>query len=230
VNGASIRAERAITDFTYFHLELDQHALVLAEGLAAESYLDTGNRHMFSEDDAIALASPSRTSAAEVYAVRGVASLTLAPEMVEPVWRRLAERAGAVSVPLPRRPDATTHYGLHLLTDGRRIQPSYVEGDRAMFVLPAGTREAQLTSGVARPSDMRPWLDDRRRLGLKVRRITLHADGAAMDIPLDGPQLGSGWHGVENAGWRAARWTAGNAQLYLPASAMVHGQSGLEAN
>ena len=32
---------------TSYHIELDAHDLVLAEGLAAESYLDTGNRGMF---------------------------------------------------------------------------------------------------------------------------------------------------------------------------------------
>ncbi|HEY6433582.1 MAG TPA: Hint domain-containing protein, partial [Acetobacteraceae bacterium] len=32
----------------YFHVELERHAVLLAEGLAAESYLDTGDRSSFS--------------------------------------------------------------------------------------------------------------------------------------------------------------------------------------
>jgi hypothetical protein len=32
---------------TYHHIELAQHDIVLAEGLAAESFLDTGSRGMF---------------------------------------------------------------------------------------------------------------------------------------------------------------------------------------
>jgi hypothetical protein len=32
---------------TYFHVELPRHDVVLAEGAAAESYLDTGNRSAF---------------------------------------------------------------------------------------------------------------------------------------------------------------------------------------
>lgn len=31
----------------YFHIELDQHDVLFAEGLEVESYLDTGDRAMF---------------------------------------------------------------------------------------------------------------------------------------------------------------------------------------
>ncbi len=43
INGASIRQVPAAV-VTYVHIELPYHALVLAEGLLAESYLDTGDR------------------------------------------------------------------------------------------------------------------------------------------------------------------------------------------
>ncbi len=46
VNALSIVAER-MDAVTYFHLELDRHDLLLAEGAACESYLDTGNRAAF---------------------------------------------------------------------------------------------------------------------------------------------------------------------------------------
>ena len=32
---------------TYYHLELDAHAVIFAENAPAESYLETGNRHAF---------------------------------------------------------------------------------------------------------------------------------------------------------------------------------------
>lgn len=42
VNGSSIVRQPAMPEhFTYWHIELDTHAIVLAEGVAAESYLDT---------------------------------------------------------------------------------------------------------------------------------------------------------------------------------------------
>ena len=46
VNGASI-AQVETDSVTYWHVELDRHDVILAEGLAAESYLDTGNRSVF---------------------------------------------------------------------------------------------------------------------------------------------------------------------------------------
>ena len=46
INGATI-AQVPMDDVTYYHVELPQHALLLAENLPAESYLDTGDRGNF---------------------------------------------------------------------------------------------------------------------------------------------------------------------------------------
>ena len=45
MNGASVAQENC-DDITYWHVELDRHDVLLAEGLPAESYLDTGNRRL----------------------------------------------------------------------------------------------------------------------------------------------------------------------------------------
>ncbi|MBR0655289.1 Hint domain-containing protein [Plastoroseomonas arctica] len=47
VNGASIIQERWWAAITYLHLELPEHAILLAEGLPAESWLDDGRRDAF---------------------------------------------------------------------------------------------------------------------------------------------------------------------------------------
>ena len=47
VNGCTIQQVRGSVSVDYLHVELDRHDIVLAEGLAVESYLDTGNRAMF---------------------------------------------------------------------------------------------------------------------------------------------------------------------------------------
>jgi hypothetical protein len=46
VNGASVVQVRCDV-ITYWHVELAEHAEILAEGLPCESYLDTGNRAAF---------------------------------------------------------------------------------------------------------------------------------------------------------------------------------------
>jgi hypothetical protein len=48
INGVTIYQEMDVARVTYHHVELASHDVVLAEGLAVESFLDTGNRDMFS--------------------------------------------------------------------------------------------------------------------------------------------------------------------------------------
>ena len=47
VNNRSVTVARDLRRVTYFHIELPSHDVVLAEGLPAESYLDSGDRHAF---------------------------------------------------------------------------------------------------------------------------------------------------------------------------------------
>lgn len=47
VDGATIRQERQAGRVDYFHLELDAHDIIFAEGAATESWLDCGNRAEF---------------------------------------------------------------------------------------------------------------------------------------------------------------------------------------
>lgn len=46
INGTTI-AQVPVDEVTYYHIELDDHEMLLAEGLPAESYLDTGDRRKF---------------------------------------------------------------------------------------------------------------------------------------------------------------------------------------
>ena len=48
VNGSTIIVDASIASFTFHHVELAQHSVLIAEGLEVESYLDTGNRMTFS--------------------------------------------------------------------------------------------------------------------------------------------------------------------------------------
>jgi hypothetical protein len=47
VNGTTIIQEPWHRAMTYWHVELDEHGVLVAEGALAESYFDDGNRHLF---------------------------------------------------------------------------------------------------------------------------------------------------------------------------------------
>lgn len=51
INGQNIRQEWP-ESITYFHVELPRHSVIYAEGLPAESYLDTGDRSSFANSPA----------------------------------------------------------------------------------------------------------------------------------------------------------------------------------
>ncbi|MGE7418766.1 Hint domain-containing protein [Methylobacterium tarhaniae] len=57
INGTTI-AREPVASATYWHVELDSHDILLAEGLPAESYLDWGDRPFFDEASDHALHNP----------------------------------------------------------------------------------------------------------------------------------------------------------------------------
>ncbi|GAA5266595.1 hypothetical protein ACOSOMT5_P3024 [Acidiphilium sp. MT5] len=91
INGLSIRQiERATV--VYYHLELEHHAVILAEGAACETYLDTGNRAAFENGaDEILLHPDFSNILREQY---GCAPFATTGAIVENVRRKLLARAG----------------------------------------------------------------------------------------------------------------------------------------
>lgn len=209
VNGATIVQEETFDTIEYFHVELDRHAILLAEGAAAESYLDTGNRGMF--DNARGKPTPSIGGQQQRQAL-SCAELMTDPARVEPLWQLLAVRAMELgfAVSLPR---AAGDPELHVLADGRKVAPSARRDGRYTFVLPALTGGARLVSHAAAPCDARPWIEDRRRLGVMVHRLSLRSGAARATIPLDHPALREGWWAMEGDGADVWRWTDGDAVL-----------------
>jgi len=64
-------------------------------------------------------------------------------------------------------------------------------------------------------------MDDRRRLGVMIRRLTLRRGEDARSVPLDHPMLTEGWWAVERDGAAMWRWTDGDALLPLEGGAAV---------
>jgi hypothetical protein len=222
INGATIRQERDWRSVDYFHVELDSHDILLAEGLPAESYLDTGNRGFFANASVPMELHPDLMTETVVPARETMSCMPFASDEVriKPVWQRLADRA-AVLGQTAGELDTTTDPGLVLEVGGQVLRPNFVEGGMYIFVLPRavmpqGPGTVWLRSRANAPTDMCPWLEDRRRLGAYVERIALHSmQGDVVDLAIDRPDLLLGWWGVEREGKTLRRWTNGLAELPL---------------
>jgi len=60
INGTSITQNATLEPFIYYHIELERHGVLIAEGAYAESYLDLGNRVTFLEPGTLMFTSPER--------------------------------------------------------------------------------------------------------------------------------------------------------------------------
>jgi hypothetical protein len=133
-------------------------------------------------------------------------------ERVEPLWRSLAARAEQRGFPL-RIVEVTDDPMLCIRIGGRDFRPVNRVANRYRFVLPRSRHDARLVSRSAVPSDMRPWVDDARKLGVAIRRIVVWCDAQCREIALDDPRLADGWWAVERDNATVWRWTDGNAAL-----------------
>lgn len=199
VNGASITHPVECDQVEYFHIELEAHDVIFAEGAAVETFIDCDNRFMFQNaadyirlypDDErphwqFCAPRPDRDSA-EVTAIR---TALLA----------LAEARGRAN----RDPD------LHLIVDGCPLQPYSVADGAYRFVVPAGARGITIRSRTAIPAETEPNCADLRPLGVPLRRLMLRGDGMNLEITSDCPALHDGFHTNEGS----HRWTNGRGKL-----------------
>jgi hypothetical protein len=116
-----------------------------------------------------------------------------------PVNAWLAERAAAIGGPVPQRV-TTTDADLRLMFQGRMIKPIYGDDKLVIFTLPRRAGEVRLVSRAQAPTEARPWLDDRRRLGVRVKRIVLRGADGAREVPMDHPDIVRGWWDIERDG------------------------------
>jgi hypothetical protein len=94
VNGTTIRQVQPRGDaFTYYNLEFDRHALVLAEGAEAESFADNVSRTRFHNHAEFAALYPEGREVGEMDLPRA----TSARQVPAAIRRRIAERAEAIA-------------------------------------------------------------------------------------------------------------------------------------
>lgn len=97
VNGSSIVREADVpTNFVYYHIELENHALILAEGVAAETFVDNVDRLAFDNWDEHQRLYPEGHTIQELPYPRAASARQVPGTIV----RRLAERVSIVAGPL----------------------------------------------------------------------------------------------------------------------------------
>ncbi len=188
VNHRSILWDDRAQEVTVYHLELDAHDVLLANGVPAESYRDDGNRWLFQNANS-GWDQPAKPPYAPV--------LTGGP-VVDAVWQRILDRAGRHwTGPLTDDPD------LHLLVDGVRVDPVRVSGDSHVFALAGRPETVRIASRAGVPQEL-GLARDARCLGVAVSGVAVlrgahHAVVPAEDLAgRDGfhlfePDLGHVW-------------------------------------
>jgi Hint domain len=186
----------------YWHVELDAHDVILAEGLPAESYLDCGNRTAFANGGAFVEAHPDFQP--KHWAETCLPLVSEGPAVAATKARllaRLAERGCGV----------TQEADAHVWIDGVRIEPTRLRETRLAFALPAEGREISLRSRHFAPAHTVAESDDARTLGLCVAGLQI--DGFAVSLERDEACM-SGWREAEYEGETFThRWTTGVTPL-----------------
>lgn len=101
VNNISIVQLFDMVSFEYFHIELEQFDILLAEGVPAESYVDTGNRTMFQNAHEVEM-NPNFGPAKGRPDLPGMTVVRKGPAL-EAIRARLLERANWMQMPESRR-------------------------------------------------------------------------------------------------------------------------------
>ena len=154
INLASIR-QVPCEAVVYFHVELPTHAVLLAEGLPAESYLDTGNRAQFVGQGRGVAAPLGRETAS-------CAPLVEAGPVVEAVRARILARAGVATTVDPDLRIDRRHDGA-LLIRSRRVVPGFATPDprdrRRLGVKIAGLASGDRPIPLDHPALAEGWHD-----------------------------------------------------------------------
>ena len=193
VNHRSILWDDRAQEVTVYHIELETHDVLLANGAAAESYRDDGNRWLFQNANA-GWDQPPKPHYAPV--------LTGGP-IVDAVWRRLLDQAGGrPGLPLTEDPD------LHLMVDGLRVDAATRTDDALVFAIVCPATEVRIVSRAAAPQELGVARDP-RSLGVALRGIAVRQGTRFRTIQIGDPRLTVGFHACEPG----LRWTDGDAPM-----------------
>jgi hypothetical protein len=212
VNNATIFREQDCLAITYYHLELDRHDVVLAENLAAETYLDTGNRSIFDQSAGKPWRSPSFGRGTQ-WNRDAFAPLCISGPHFRAVRQSLFDRLAAQGYRHQIMPD------ISLVVGGVRLPRSFGLAWLPCFRLPPHNGKITIRSATFVPAEMALGPEDDedwRDLGVGIRRIRL-------DARIHAPAaLATGGFHSRGAG-DTIDWTNGNATIAVPPETQIIG-------
>ncbi|MCX7383882.1 MAG: Hint domain-containing protein [Alphaproteobacteria bacterium] len=200
LNGSTIRRVTGLDEIDYFNPEFDSHDCVMAHGVWAESFADTGNRLSFHNHAEYAALYPDDEPVRDAFC---------APRAE---WGDAG--VAAVRARLGCADEGRYEEGaeIALLVDGRRVDAEWRDGAAHRFRL--SVRDGGLPGALvlASRSDV-PGRDhaggDARRLGVAVAEMRVLGDGVRLEIGPDWAGFGPGFHGSEGT----HRWSDGHGHL-----------------
>ena len=161
VNHRSILWDDRAQEVTLYHIELETHDVLIANGAPAESYRDDGNRWLFQ----------NAGSAPERLAQEPCLPVVTGGAVVDAAWRRFLDRSG----PRPHQM-LTDDPDLHLVADGARVDAVRRRGGRFTFRLGSVSRPVRLVSRAASPQEL-GLARDPRMLGVGIESLSLVQGG-----------------------------------------------------
>jgi uncharacterized protein (TIGR01370 family) len=193
INHRSIVWDDRARDFDIYHVQTECHGVLLANGVAAESYRDDGNSWLFDNPREPEVCDPC-------------APILTGGPIVDEIWHRLLDRAGPrPGIPTTEQPD------LHLVVDGQRVDGSTHIGPASthVFRLKDHPTSVHVVSRCGIPEEL-GIARDPRPLGVAVKRIEVWHGRKLRVIGADAiPPIG--FHPVEPD--HGFRWTNGDGAL-----------------
>ena len=211
VNGQTIVQQFNTRTFQYFHVELEQFDIVLAEGVPAESYVDTGNRSMFQNSAEVAM-NPDFGPAEGRPEVAGI---TVAREgaVVEAIRKQLLARAEMLT-----GASRTTDAALCIEVNGQIVQasPEFVKEGVYQFELPANAGDVRILSRSATVRDVTLLARrDIRQIGVGVSGLAIVDQHGRRELDLADASI-TGLNKPQDVKGTQMRWTTGST--VVPAS------------
>lgn len=219
VNGSSIQLDMTKKNYEVFHLQTIKHAIIKANGLYVETFLDTGHKHIFDSDKTLlsngVITLENYRKTAPLYPVFPIEKCA---KRIKEYYFYLKNRAEK-TLGLPNvmtNPQLVPDADLRLVLDhNREIYPVKCKKGVYYFLLSPFNRSIIISSRYARPVDVvGPYVDDRRYLGVLVGKIFLYDRFKEYNITSHLCENAlTGWHDREEA--VEARWTNGAGVLPL---------------